>query len=139
MTLHTCSECVFEVDSDWIDDTGYVYEHGDVRVVTGPFCLLATWPGKLDKAAEHFRLAVPDYELVERRVVDRPVPGAELFAHRVGGSIGRFEVSVFWPLGETIWVFRARAPLASEDLCWRATESFLETYEPTEPMEALNG
>lgn len=139
MTLRTCTECVFEIEPEWVDDTGYVYTDGDVNVVIGPLCAMAAWPGKVDKAVETFNQSAPEYEVVERQAVDRPAPGAELLAHRVGGEVDRFELSIFWPLGETMWVFRVRAPRTSEQLCWRVAESFVDTYEPIKPIEALDG
>jgi hypothetical protein len=138
-SLHTCTECVFEIDDGWVDDTGYVYTHGDVDVRCGPLCPVSAFYGKVDKAIETFRLGAPEYELVERRALDRPARGAEFLAHRVGGTIDRFEVSIFWPIDETIWVFRVRCPRATEQDGWRVAESFLETYEPNPPIEALHG
>jgi hypothetical protein len=137
VSLHNCSECVFPVDDGWVDDTGYVFQNGKVRVVMGPFCPIARWAGKLEKAAEHFRVAAPAYELVDWRPVDRPTAGAELFAHRFGGILNCFELSVFWPIGESMWVFRATAPIADEEFCWRSAEKFLQSYQPIEPIEAV--
>lgn len=130
-TCHT-TECIFEVADDWIDDTGYTYDHGDVRVVAGPFAPVSEWRRKVDEALEKFRLSVPAYELLERRPIDRPAPGAEVVALKVGGTMKVFELSIFWPIGETVWVFRAKGPQAVEDSCREAAESFLETYQPVE-------
>jgi hypothetical protein len=136
MALHTCTECVFDVEDGWVDDTGYSFENGSLSVVMGPYVAKVKWPGKLDQAVETFRLATPEYELVERRVETRPVAGSDLLAHRIGGPIDRFELNVFWPLGDMIWAFRVRAPRASEELCWQTAERFLDSYEPIDPAEA---
>ncbi|NUP12613.1 MAG: hypothetical protein HOW73_41745 [Polyangiaceae bacterium] len=137
--IRTCTECVFEVDDDWVDETGYVYENGDVHVVIGPMCAVEAFTGKVDKAIETFRLGAPEYEVVERRSLDRPAPGAQFLAHRVGGSVNRFELSVFWPIAGTMWVFRVRSPRASEQIAWTVAESFLASYQPNQPIEALHG
>lgn len=130
-TCHA-TECIFEIDDDWVDDTGYSYQAGEVNVVIGPFAPIHTWRAKVDETLERFKLSVPAYELVERRPIDRPVPQAEMVSMRVRGQTALFELSVFWPIGERMWVFRARGPLATEDDCRAATESFLETYQPVD-------
>lgn len=136
MPLRTCTECVFEVEPGWADETGYDYDNGDVRVVLGPICPASAFPGKIDKLVETFRLSAPDYELVERRAVDRPAPGAELLAHRIGGTINRFELSIFWPIGDSIWAFRVRTPRGSDPIGWSVAESFVASYQRHPPIEA---
>ncbi len=138
MTLHTCSECVFELDSDWVDDTKYTFENGELRVAVGPFVPAASFEGKVDKAIETFRLTMPQYELIERGRIDRPAPGAELLAHRFGGMLSRFELSIFWRVEETVWVMRVRGPWDSEELCRHVVARFLETYEPVSTIEAIH-
>ena len=133
MTLHTCSECVFDVEPGWVDDTAYVFDHGELSVLIGPFTPRASYAGKLDKAVQTFRVATAEYELVERSARDKPVGGAEILAHRIGGSVSRFELNLFWPLGETIWVCRVRGPWDSEDACRQVLEHFITTYEPIDP------
>lgn len=138
MTLHSCSECIFDVEPGWVEKTGYAFANGAVRVAIGPFTPIAEWAGKLDKAAETFRLSLPEYEFIERSPLDRPAPGAEIFVHRMGGESPRFELNLFWPLGDTIWVFRARGPWDGEELCRHIADRFIETYEIVEPVEDSN-
>lgn len=133
MRLCNATECVFPVDDGWVDHTGYAFQADDMTVVIGPFSPRDGWREKVDEALERFRLSVPAYELVERRPLDKPAPGAELVAHRVGGQLLLFELSIFWPIGETVWVFRAKGPQTTEEPCREAAESFLETYRPVEP------
>lgn len=133
--LHTCSECIFEVEPGWVEDTGYVFVQGDCRVIIGRYGAASTWAGKLDRAIEAFRLSTPGYQLLERGTIDRPVPGGEMLAHRIGGSVARLEVNLFWPLGDTMWVCRVRGPWDAEELCRDIAERFLESYEPTERIE----
>lgn len=130
MTLCQATECVFEIPEGFIDDTGYEYERGPVNVVTGPYATLSEWRKKVEDALDKFRTSVPAYELIERRSIEQPVPGAELVVLRVGGSIDVFELSIFWPIGDTMWAFRSRGPQAVEDACREAAQAFLETYEP---------
>jgi hypothetical protein len=132
MSTYHATECVFEVDGRWLDDTGYTYQAGPVGVVIGPFAPLETWRAKVDEALEKFKLSVPAYELVERRELDRPAPGAELVSMRVGGQLELFELSIFWPIGGKVWVFRSRGPLSAEEACREAAATFLETYQPVE-------
>lgn len=129
MTLHSCTECSFDVEPGWVEKTAYAYKNGALQVTIGPFIALAEWPGKLDKAAETFRLSLPEYEFIERSPLDRPAPGAEIFVHRMGGKTPRFELNLFWPLRDTIWVFRARAPWDAEEVCREVSDRFSETYE----------
>lgn len=128
---HT-TECVFELEPGWIDDTGYSYQGGPVTVVIGPYTPVAKFATQLKESLERFRMAVPSYELLEHTTIPRPVAGAELVAHRLGGELSMFELSIFWPLDETMWVFRARGPLDAEEPCKRAAEEFLKTYQPVE-------
>lgn len=132
--MRTChaTECVFPVEDHWVDHTGYTYQASEVNVVIGPFGPRNGWREKVDEALERFRLSVPAYELVERRPIDRPAPSAELIAHKVGGQLALFELSIFWPIGETVWVFRSRGPQTMEDPCREAAASFLETYQPVD-------
>lgn len=130
MTLCQATECVFEIPEGFVDDTGYEYELGPVNVVTGPYGTLAEWRQKVEIALEKFRTSVPAYELIERRPIEQPVPGAELVVLKVGGSIDVFELSIFWPIGDKVWAFRSRGPQAVEDACREAAQAFLETYEP---------
>jgi hypothetical protein len=116
MTLHSCTECTFDVEAGWVEKTGYSFKNGAVQVTIGPFTPVAEWAGKLDKAAETFRLSLP-------------APGAEIFVHRMGGKSPRFELSLFWPLRDTIWVFRARGPWDAEEVCREVSDRFIETYE----------
>jgi len=136
MTLHTCTECVFDVDADWVDGTAYAYANGDVRVTTGRFTSRSDWAGKLDKAIETFGRGAAKYELVERTRLERPAPGAEILAHRFGGNLNRFELNLFWPLDDDIWVCRVRGPWDSEDVCRQVIDRFIETYEPVGEIEA---
>lgn len=132
--MKTCqtTECVFDVDDDWIDETGYVYEAGGMNVVIGPYASRDEWRAKMDEALERFKLSVPAYELVERREIDRPAPGAELVSMRVGGQMSIFEMSIFWPIGDVVWVFRSRGKLEAEASCRETAEGFLETYQPVD-------
>lgn len=126
------TECTFGVEDEWIDHTAYEYKDGDVQVVIGRFAPVNAWRGRVDDALDRFRTAVPAYELVERGPYACPIAGAEIVAHRVGGGHPLFEVSLFWPIEETTWVFRARGPRANEPECMRALTCFAETYEPSE-------
>ncbi len=81
---------------------------------------------------------MPQYELIERGRIDRPAPGAELLAHRFGGMLSRFELSIFWRVEETVWVMRVRGPWDSEELCRHVVARFLETYEPVSTIEAIH-
>jgi len=87
------------------------------------------------EALETFRLSVPAFELLERTALDKPAPGAELIALSVGGNLDVFELSIFWPIGDRYWVFRARGPRALEEPCREAANSFLETYQPVRDEE----
>lgn len=132
MSSYQTTECLFELEPGWSDETGYVYVDGDVRVVVGPFAPEAEANGKLEQALERFRLAVPSYELLERQQTDSPVRGSELIAHRLGGALGIFEISVFWRLGQMLWVIRAAGPSDAEPRCRAAVSSFCDSYEPIE-------
>ena len=126
------TECSFRVEDDWTDHTAYDFKDGDVQVVIGRFAPTTSWRLRVDEAVERFRTAVPAYQLVERGPHDCPIEGAEIVAHRVGGVMPVFEVSLFWPIDETMWVFRARGPLATESTCMLALTCFTETYERSE-------
>lgn len=131
MTAFFATECIYEVDDDWVDETRYVYKNGDVVAICEPVSPVAEAKAKIDRALEIFRVSTPDYQLLERRGIDRPVRGAEILTHKIGGE-GAFETAVFWPIGETMWAFRVRGPLADEDGCRQAMDGFLESYEPVE-------
>lgn len=129
------TECVFSVDEEWVDNTGYKYQAGDLSVVIGPFAPRDAWVNKVEQALEQFRLSAAAFEIVERRQLAKPVAPAELIALRVGGQHALFELSIFWPVGEAMWVFRARGPQALEPHCREAAESFVETYQPVTEEE----
>ncbi len=135
MTICEATECVFEYPNGWIDDTGYQYDAGEVNVVAGPFATRDTWQRKVDEALEKFRLSVAGYELVERRRIDLPTPSAEIVVLRVGGTTDVFELSIFWPIGEVVWVFRSRGPQSFEVFCRETAQRFLQTYEPVPRLE----
>lgn len=129
------TECMFEVEDDWVDETGYRYYANGINVSIGPFAKRNDYRAKLEEALEKFKLSVPAYELVERREIDKPAAGAELVSMRVGAQMSIFEMSVFWPIGDVVWVFRSRGKLEDEPLCREATDGFLETYQPIEAEE----
>jgi hypothetical protein len=126
---------MFEVEDDWVDDTGYQYHANGINVVIGPYAKVDTYRAKMEEALERFRLSVPAYELVERREIDKPAPGAELVSMRVGAKMSIFEMSIFWPIGDVVWVFRSRGKLDDEAMCREAAEGFLQTYQPLEAEE----
>lgn len=132
MVAHQATECAYEVDADWVDRTRYLYKDGDVVAVSEPFAPVAESAAAIERVLQRFRFSVPGYELLERRRIDHPVPGAELLAHRLGGDVALVEVSVFWPVGDTTWAFRVQGPPSTEARCRAAVESFLETYQPVE-------
>ena len=136
MTLHTCTECVYDVEPGWVDGTGYIYTNGAIRLTLGVCVPMAKWPGTIDRAIDTFRVSTPGYEVVARGPVDGPVPGAEVLAHRFGGELNRFELNLFWPLGDDVWVCRIRGPLDSEDVCRQVLDRFIQTYQPVAPLEA---
>ena len=125
------TECIYQVDDDWVDETRYLYRSGEVFALCEPVSSVADGKAKIEKAIEIFRLSAPQYELLERRSLERPVRGAELLAHRIGGD-DVFEIAVFWPIDDTMWAFRVRGPLAAEDSCRDTMQGFLESYEPVE-------
>jgi len=129
------TECVFAVDETWVDNTGYKYVAGDLSVVIGPFAPRAAWQAKVEQALEQFRLSVAAFEIVERRPLAKPVETAEMIAVRVGGQMPIYELSIFWPIGDAMWVFRARGPHAVEQHCREAAQSFIETYQPVTEEE----
>ncbi len=133
-TCHT-TECILDIPAGWSDETGYVYTCGGIQVVAGPFAPRDRHAHKVAEALETFRLSVPAYELIERTPLDRPAPNAELIALKVGGNMDVFELSIFWPIGDVVWVFRARGPRALEESCREAAVSFLETYQPVQREE----
>lgn len=134
MAAFNATECVYQVDADWIDRTRYVYKHGAITVLSEPLTTVGEAKAKIQKALDAFQITMPNYQLLERRNLDKPVPGAELFAHRMGNpdEMQVFEIAVFWPVGESMWVFRVQAPLAAEEACRHVMDSFFESYEPVE-------
>lgn len=132
MRITETTECSFGVEAGWTDHTAYDFKDGDVQVVIGRFAPADDWRRRVEEALERFRTAVPAYELVERGPYACPIDDAEIVAHRVGGAVPLFEVSLFWPIEATTWVFRARGPVATEPDCMRALTCFAETYEPSE-------
>ena len=131
MTFFESSECMYEVESDWIDQTEYVFVDGDVRVATKPFASLSETPGLIDAALERFRASVPRHTLVERRPIDKPGPG-EIIVHKVGGDASHVEIVVHWGIGDLSWMLRASGPLEAEQRCRDIIETFVETYRPVE-------
>lgn len=129
------TECMFDVEDDWVDDTGYQYWANGISVVIAPYAMADKYRAKVEEALERFRLSIPSYELVERREIDQPVPGAELVSMRVAAEMQIFEVSIFWPIGDIVWAFRSRGKLEDEPLCREAAEGFLQTYQPLEAEE----
>lgn len=134
MRAYRCTECAYEVDERWFDHTRYTYESGEVRVLVEPYCARADGPEQVDAAIARFHHIVPGYTLVERRSSERPAPDSLIVAHRLGGLLARFEIGVFWALGENMWVMRASAPFAEEERCREALQSFLDTYQPVEAL-----
>lgn len=132
MATYEATECAFQVDAGWKDQTRYLYQNEEIIVVSEPFASVAETSVAIEKVLERFRVSVPGYELVERRKLDQPGEGAELVAHRLGGPTPRFEIAVFWPIEDTTWSFRVQAPPASEERCRMALESFLQSYQPVE-------
>lgn len=132
MATYEATECAFQVDDSWKDQTRYVYQDEEMLVVSEPFASVAETTTAIETVLGRFRVSVPGYALVERRKLDQPVEGAELVAHRLGGPTPRFEIAVFWPIADTTWSFRVQAPPASEERCRAALESFLQTYQPVE-------
>ncbi len=129
-TFHT-TECVYEVERDWLDRTRYIYELGDLRVLVEPYASAKDAPREIETALQRFRLTVPGYELVQRATTDRPVPDSLVIAHRLGG-LSRFELSVFFRMGDLTWAFRAASPLDQEERCQEVLESFLASFQPLE-------
>ena len=132
MTTFQATEFAYEIEDGWRDQTRYLYDHGSVRATIEVYSSVQNYPREIEKTMERFRLAVPSYALLERRKLDRPAPGAELFAHRLGGDFTSFEITVFWPVGELMWMFRATGPHAEEDRCREMVETFLDTYQPVD-------
>ncbi len=133
-TIHA-TECLFDVEDEWVDHTNYVYQAGEVKVLVAPFERSDTWRARFDAALERFRMSLPAFELVEQRMVDKPAYGAELVSMRVGGQTSLFELSIFWPLGDWVWIFRSSGPLAAEDAIREVAERFMETYQPVDAQE----
>ncbi len=131
MTVHQASECAFEVDSTWVDQTRYVYVSGSVRLVFESFGDAADARERVDGALEAFERSMPRHVVLERRPLVTPIRG-ELIAHRMPSDGGLFEMLVYWAIDERCWLCRACGPLDAEDACRRAVERFLETYEPVE-------
>ncbi len=132
MRSFQATECTYEVEADWVDHTRYVYRAGELLALCEPFSSAADGPALIQKALDRFRVSMPGYELAERRSIDRPTEGAELFSQRFGGPRALFEISVFWRVGDVMWVFRVQGPPAEHERGMRAVESFLESYEPVE-------
>jgi hypothetical protein len=122
------TEFRIETPHGWVDESAHTYRAATVEVTIGRYAPVAKAAKKLEEALERFRLAVANYELVERSKGELPVPGSELVAHRIRAGFEMFEISVFWPIGDLVWVFRARSLLADEDECWAAAKSFMRSY-----------
>ncbi len=134
MAAYQATECVYEVDADWVDRTRYLYKNGPITVLTELLAPLAEAKPKVQKALDFFRVNMPNYELLERRNIDQPVAGSELIAHRMGvpGDAELFEAAVFFPIGDGMWVFRVQGPLTFEETCRHVLKSFFDSYEPVE-------
>jgi hypothetical protein len=131
MRVHV-SECSFEIDDGWTDESSYLYVDDAIHVATGRYAARTSWPRKLDEALERFALAAPGYELLERVRSDRPIPGTERVAHRVGGGYPVFEVSLFLPIRDEVWMFRVSGPHHESERCRAALDAFVASYQPTE-------
>jgi hypothetical protein len=128
MDVHQATECIFEVPAGWADKTRYLYRRGDLLAHAQELGPLAKSREQMNRGLERLRVSMPGYQLLERSAMDRPAKDAELVAQRFG-SPHLFEISVFWPIGEMLWMFRVQGPPSSEDLCREAMESFLQSYE----------
>jgi hypothetical protein len=131
MEAHQTTECIFEVPAGWEDKTRYFYRRGNLLANAQELGPAAKAREQMAQGLARLRVAMPGYELVERAAIDRPAKGAELIAQRFGGR-NAFEISVFWPIGEVLWMFRVQGPPSSEDDCREVLESFLQSYEPLE-------
>jgi hypothetical protein len=131
MDTHQTTECVFEVPAGWHDKTRYLYRRGDLLATSQELGPAVKARQMMEQGLARLRVTMPGYELVERVAVDRPAKGADLLAQRFG-SPNIFEISVFWSIGDVLWVFRVQGPQPAEALCREAMETFLQTYEPLE-------
>jgi hypothetical protein len=129
------TEFRIETPQGWVDESAHTYRAATVEVTIGRYAPVAAAAKKLEQALERFRLAVANYELVERSKGERPIPGSELVAHRIRTGYEVFEISVFWPIGDLMWVFRARSLVTAEDECWAAARSFMESYKAAKMEE----
>ena len=125
------TECAYEIDASWSDHSQHIYELGPVRVLVERFAPNGAAEASIRAAIERFRTTIPAYELVRYDASDEPTPGALIVAHRLGG-LSRFELSVFFPVGDHTWTFRVSAPLDEEPACQEILEAFLQTFEPIE-------
>ena len=55
MAAYHATECVYEVDADWVDRTRYVYKAGPISVLTEVLAPLAEAQPKVQKALDFFR------------------------------------------------------------------------------------
>lgn len=132
MEAFHATECLYVVDEGWVERTRYAYKSGDIVAISEPFAAVAEGRAAIDAALDRFRISTAGYQLLEHQRSSRPVEGAELVAQRFTSPRALFEITLFWPVGDVLWMFRVFGPQDSEPQCREAMAGFLESYESTE-------
>lgn len=132
MDAFHATECLYAVDEGWTERTRYAYKAGDLVAISEPFASVAEGRAAIDAALNRFRISTAGYQLLEHHRLNQPVEGAELVTQRFTSPRTLFEITLFWPVGEVLWMFRVFGPPDTEAQCREAMASFLESYESME-------
>jgi hypothetical protein len=131
MRCHT-TECSYEIDERWVDRTRYIYANGRVAALAERFGPVQNAASAIEAGLKRFQTSAPGHQLLERREVSDPAPGASQVMHRFAGPPKIFEAAVFWPLGGELWLFRVQGPWEEEAMCRETLKSFVRSYTPIE-------